>query len=148
MSASPVLPRVLVEPVLDRDEREALGQGAVEVDHLGGIERPALAGKVVRAVAEDLARGRVERDRDALAMPGALGRLEDRLDRALRRLEIRREASLVADGRRQPALVEDRLQAVVHLGADAKRLGERLRARGDDHELLQVEPVVARGRRR
>ena len=31
---------------------------------------------------------------------------------------------------------------VVDLGADAKRLRERVGARGDDHELLEIEPVV------
>ena len=114
----------------------------VEVDHLRGVERAALAGKVVRAVAKDLARGRVERDRDPLAVPGSLGRLEDRLDRRRGRLEVRREAALVADAGREPALVEHGLQRVEDLGADAERLGEGLGAGGDDHELLEVEPVL------
>ena len=47
---------------------------------------------------------------DPLAVSRALGRLEDRLDRLLRRLEIGGEAALVADAGREPALVEHRLQ--------------------------------------
>ena len=75
-------------------------------------------------------------------MAGALGGVEDRLDRGLARLEVGREAALVADGGREPALAEHLLQRVVDLGADPQRLRERLGAGGHDHELLQVDRVV------
>ena len=38
--------------------------------------------------------------------------------------------------------MKDRLESVEHLGADAKRLRERLGARRNEHELLEVEPVL------
>ena len=142
MSATPVVPAVLVEPVLDRDQREAVGEVSVELDHRVRVERPPLAGKVVLALAEHLARGRIERDPDPLTVSRALRGVENRLDRILRRREVRREAALVADSGGEPPLVEHRPQRVEHLRADAQRLREALGPRGDDHELLQVEPVL------
>ena len=104
-------------------------------------ERKVAALEAIATVAKDLARRRVERDRDALAVPGALGRLEDRLDRRLARLEVGREAALVADTGREPAVAEHLLQRVVDLRADPERVAERVRADGHDHELLQVDRV-------
>ena len=139
---APVVPGVLVEPVLDRHERVTVGERAVEVDHPSRIEPPAFAGKLVDAVLEHLARRRVERDRDPLAVPRALRGLEDRRDRLLRRLEVGGEAALVADARREPALVQHGLQVVEDLRADPEGVAEAVGAGRYDHELLQVEPVL------
>ena len=122
-------PVVLGEAVLDRDDREAVGEVGPEVDHPVAVERAALALEHVDAVAVQLARGRVERDRDLVAVTGALGSLEDRLAGVVGRAEVGREAALVADARREPALLEQRLERVVALDADAERLGERRRRR-------------------
>ncbi len=97
---------------------------------------------MIRAVAEDLARGGVECDGDALAMSRPLGGLEDRLDRTLGRLEIGREASLVADAGGHAEFVDDRPETVKHFRTDPKRLRERLRSCRNHHELLEVEPVL------
>ena len=75
----PAVPVVLAEPVLDRDDREAVAEVGPEVDHPGGVERAALALQPVGAVVVKLARRRVERERDPVAMAGALGGLEDHL---------------------------------------------------------------------
>jgi hypothetical protein len=72
---------------------------------------------------------------------GAFGGLEDRLDRGLARLEIRREAALVADSRGEPALAEHVLQRVVDLRTDPQTIRKCVRADGNDHELLQVDRV-------
>ena len=61
-------------------------------------------------------------------MACALGRLEDRLDRGLARLEVGGEAALVADARREPAVAEHLLERVVDLRADPQRVRERLGA--------------------
>ena len=74
-------------------------------------------------------------------MAGLLGRVEDRLDRRLARGQVGREAALVADGGGEALLLQHLLQRVVRLGADLERLGERFGARGDDHELLEVDRV-------
>ena len=92
---------------------------APELRHLRRAE--ARGPRSGRGRREDLARRGVERDRDPLAVARALGRLEDRLDRGLARLEIGREAALVADAGREPAVAEHLLQRVVHLGADPQR---------------------------
>ena len=122
MSDAPVRPRVLVEPVLDRDDGEALREVAVEVDHLGRREGSPLAGKVVCAVVEHFACRRIERDRNALTVAGPLRRLENRLDRTLGRLEIRGETSFVSDGGREAAVMQYSLEPVVDLRADSKRI--------------------------
>ena len=74
-------------------------------------------------------------------MAGALGSLEDRLDRGLARREVGGEAALVADRGREPALVEHASKCVVDLGADPECLGERRRAGRDEHELLQIDRI-------
>src|SRR5262245_61945923 len=51
---TPVRPGVLLEPVLDGDDREPVRKRVVEVDHPGRVERATLAGKPVGAVAEEL----------------------------------------------------------------------------------------------
>src|SRR5262249_35814460 len=121
----PRIPVVLRGPVLDRDDRVPIEQPLPEA---GDLARPKLLPfEAVDAVLEDLARRGVERDRHALAMPGTLGSLEDHLDRRLARRKVGREAALVADGGREPALVEKRPEGVVHLAPDPERVRVRLR---------------------
>ncbi len=139
VSCAHAVPVVFGEAVLDRDDRVALDELGPERRHRRALELAAL--EAVGAVAEDLARRRVERDRDAVAVPGPLGRLEDRLDRGLARLEVGREAALVADPGREPAFAQDALELVVDLDADPQALGEARGAHGHDHELLQVDRV-------
>src|SRR5919197_1263806 len=136
----PAVPVVLGQRVFDRDDRVALDELGPEPGHLGARELAPL--EPVGAVAVDLARGWVERDRDALAVPGGLGRVHDRVDRRFARLEIGREATLVADTSREAAVVEDALERVVDLGADPNRLHKAVCADRDDHEFLQVDRVV------
>ena len=136
----PALPVVLGVAVLERGEREAVGEVAVEPGHL--VRRELTPLEAVATVGEELARRRIERDRHLLAMPGPLGCVEDRADRGLARVEVGREAALVTHRGREPSLREQLLQLVVRLRRDPQRLGEAPRARGDDHELLQVDRVV------
>ena len=56
--------------------------------------------------------------------------------------QVRREAALVADGGREPALVQHLLQRVEDLRAVAQRLAKRRRADRQDHEFLDVDAVV------
>ena len=93
----------------------------------------------------ELARRGVERERDLVRVPGAVGRLEDHLAGVVRGRQVRREAALVTHGGREAALAEEPLQVVVRLGADPDRLGEALGAGGDEHELLEVERVLGVG---
>ena len=74
-------------------------------------------------------------------MTGALGRLEDRLDRRLARFEVGREAALVADAGRESPLLEHLLQRVIDLGGDSNCVGERVGAGRHDHELLEIDRV-------
>ena len=97
----PRLPVVLGGTVLDRDDRVALDAARPE---LGSSPRRAarVPSKRYAPSRVDLARRRIERDRDALAVARALGGLEDRLDRRLARRQVGREAALVADAGREP----------------------------------------------
>ena len=74
-------------------------------------------------------------------MACSLRRAEDRLDRRLARRKVGSEAALIADGGREPLLLQHLLQRVVGLRADPQRLGERGRADRHDHELLQIDRV-------
>ena len=74
--------------------------------------------------------------------PGRFDRFDQQLDGFFVRLEVRREPALVADHRRQLAVVQHLLQRVVALRAPLQRLTKRGRADGHDHELLQVDVVV------
>src|SRR5580765_1766520 len=136
----PRVPVVLRRPVLDRDDGIAVHDLRPELRHLRARLLPPL--EAVDAVGEDLARRRIERDRDTLPVTRALGGLENQLDRLLARVEVRREATLVADQGREAALREQLLQRVVDLDTDPEPVGERVGAGGDDHELLQVDRVV------
>jgi hypothetical protein len=78
-------------------------------------------------------------------VPRALRRLEDERDGILCRLEIGCEAALVADARREPALVQHGPQVVEDLGSDAEGVGEAFGAGRYDHEFLQVESILRMG---
>ena len=79
-------------------------------------------------------------------MPGRDAGLADGLhhdvERLAVRLQVRREAALVADAGGEPALLQDAAQRVEDLGADAERLGERAGADRHHHELLEVHVAV------
>ena len=121
-------PVVLAEAVLDRDDREAVAEVGPEVDHPGAVERAALALEPVDAVVDELARRGVERERDLVAVPGALGRLEDRLAGVVGGAEVGREAALVADARREAALAEEPLQVRGSVSAPIRSASEKLSA--------------------
>ncbi len=74
--------------------------------------------------------------------PGPLDGLEQQLDGLLVRLQVGREAALVADGGGQAALVQHVLEVVVRLDAPAQALAEGGGADRHDHELLEVDVVV------
>ena len=91
--------------------------------------------------------GHVEGERDLLArlVAGGGDRLEDHLDAFLVRLDVGREAALVADRRGVALLLERALERVEGLGARAQRVREAREAVRDDHELLEVDLVVGMG---
>ena len=136
----PAVPVVLGDAVLDRDDREAVDQAREEVGHLRRRRLAAL--EAVDAVGEELARRRVERDRDAVAVARPLDRVEDRLDRRLARRQVGREAALVADRGREPL----RPSAPSAARGRSRRRSAAPPANDvgpdrDDHELLQVDRV-------
>src|ERR1019366_6397584 len=93
-------PIVLVEPVLDRHDREAVDPFAVESDHLVARLATALGlGEVVGAIAEERARRWVKRNGDVLArlVSGLLDRRDDQFAGFLVAAEIGRESAFVAD---------------------------------------------------
>jgi hypothetical protein len=109
----PAAPVILREAVLDRHDRILLEPARVQLDHALGA---ALAGAAlledIRAVLVQLRRRDVERDRDLLPRRVArrLDRLDDDHQGFLIVLEIRSEATLIADARRQPTFLEHLLQ--------------------------------------
>ena len=91
-----------------------------------------------------LARRRVQGDEDVLARPVTRGldALDEDPQRRLVRVEVGREAALVADRGGEPAAGQRPLEGVEDLRAHAQGLGERRGAGGNDHELLEVDGVV------
>ena len=130
-------------PVFQRHDREAVEQSGPERDHVVG--RAVLALQPVRAVVGlQLGHGRVHRQSHlgARLQPGGGDRVREQLQCLGGGGERGSEPAFVADGRGQPALVQDRLQRVVALHAPTERLGERGRADGHQHELLRLQLVV------
>ena len=95
-------------------------------DHLGRVER-MIVGLVrpVLAVAEELGRGGIERDRGVVA--GRVARLLDRAHEQLEclvdRVELRRVAALVANQRLMTLVVQDLAERVKDLRTVAHRVG-------------------------
>ena len=92
----------------------------------------------------ELARRRVEREEDVLPGPvaGALDGAQHEVERRLVAGQARGKAALVAHARRETLVLEQLLQRVEDLDADAEGLAEGARARRHDHELLDVQTVV------
>jgi len=117
-----------------------------------GVERDQLVGRLAAAaglvkdvatVGGELARRRVERDRDVAPRrePCAANRLHEEVERFLVRSQRWREAALVTHGSGEPAPIEQAAQHVIDFHPLAGRLVERGGAVGHDHELLEVERV-------
>ena len=163
----PCLPVVLVEGVLNRDDRVFLDVGEVEVGEL--LAREPLAGvgvgvlevEVVLAVLVELGRGNVERDLDLALVAGLLDGLREELERLVGARDVRGEATLVTnvDGCARYQLLQPRgsthvrtidtvllgddlLESVVGLGTDLHGLGEGSSTGGAKHELLESELVA------
>ena len=99
---------------------------------------------MVPTVAVDLARRRVEGDGDLFAgrVAGLLDGFDQHADGVFVGRQVGREPTLVADGRRQPPLVQQALEHVVGLRPPLQRLGVGRGAHRHEHELLQVDVVV------
>ena len=147
MWARPPVPVLLGHPVLDGDDRVALDQVDPVVGHLGGRQRPSLAGQHVGTVVPQLAGRRVERQGDLFARDpaGQFDRLHQQRDRVLVGGQVRRETPLVPDRGGEPAVGQHGAQHVVGLGPPAQRLAEGRRADRHQHELLEVDGVLGVG---
>ena len=90
---------------------------------------------------EPLGAGAVDSDHEIVIrlVAGQLDGLDERLERVLVAVEVRRVAALIAHtgGR------NDLLEHVEHFRAHAQRLGEALGADGHDHELLNIYSICS-----
>ena len=95
----PAIPIVLRQTVFDGDDRIARHPICPEIDHLRGIELSALTRQMVDAVLVELARRRIESDRNILArlVAGLIDRLKNQLEGFLVASEIRSKSSFVTD---------------------------------------------------
>ena len=144
MRSLPARPVVLRAAVFDRDDRVAAGE-LLEVAHQAlGIERAAFAGEDVFAVAEELARRRVEREGDVESrrVAGRLAGARDEGECRVGRGEVGGESALVADIGVVTLGGERLLERHEYLRAHPHRLGDGAGADRLDHELLEVDRVV------
>ncbi len=139
----PSVPIRLREPILDRDDGEALHQPRQVLRHRARVQ-PRASVQRIGPVLVELRRRDVECQGHVLA--GAVARLLDRAHQKLEGLrvlaQVGGEAPLVADRGHQPLLAQELLQRVEHLGSHAQGFREGAGAHRHDHELLDVEIVV------
>mmetsp|Transcript_10119 Transcript_10119/g.22549 ORF Transcript_10119/g.22549 Transcript_10119/m.22549 type:complete len:445 (-) Transcript_10119:32-1366(-) len=147
------LPVILVEGILDGHNGEVLSEALVHLDELlagedhGGVRGRVLEVKVVLAILVELGSGNVHADLDLARVAGLLDGLDEELEAFVVGLDGGREAALVAHVARVLAvlLLDDALEAVVHLAAHLHRLLEGRRAGRADHELLHGKAVAGVG---
>ncbi len=127
----PAVPVVLAHAVLDADDGVLVHPGGIQVDHLRRGQRQLVRLQVIFAVLVEFGCGRIHADRDILARHIAcrLDGFDDDLQRRLVGTQRGCETAFVADGGRQAALVQHRLQRVEHFRAAAQRFAETLRRR-------------------
>src|SRR5690606_20956945 len=143
----PAVPVVLGHAVLDGDDRVLVAPAGEEIDELVAGQALALADQVVLAVVVELGAGHVQAQLHVLAsvVAGLADGLEDGVEGFDVAAQVRREAALVADRGRQAVALEHGFERVENLRARAQRLGERVEAHRQHHELLQVDVVVGVG---
>merc|ERR1719323_631660 len=151
--ATPGLPVVLVEGILDGNDGEVLREACIELAQLrtGQLEVIALlrlgvpSAEVVDVLALNLELGsrNVHADLAHILVARFLDGLHDELD-TLSGIAWGGEATLVADqcGVATELLLEDGLQVVVALSSDADGLPEILSTNRDDEVLLERERVA------
>jgi len=135
----PAVPVLLVQRILDGDQRVGIHQFGVVADHLlGGLLRTL---ELVGPVLVELGSGDVESQGDLLAgfVAGLLDGLDDQVEGLTVGVEVRGEPALVAQAGGQATVVQHLLEGVVDAGTHLDGLGERLGADGGDHELLDVD---------
>jgi hypothetical protein len=95
-------------------------------------------------LAIELARCRIQRDLHLLArrVAARFDAGDQRLERVLVRLEVRRKPALVADRGGEAVLAQRALERVKGLSPVSQRLREARGAARDHHELLKVDLVV------
>ncbi|GMT15290.1 hypothetical protein PFISCL1PPCAC_6587, partial [Pristionchus fissidentatus] len=150
---APVLPVVLVEAVLDGDDRVLLDERLVEGGELvsrqplGRIGGGVLEVEIVLALLVELRGGNVHTDRDLSSVASLGDGSIQQVESLLVVLNVGGESSLISDGSRVKtvSLVDLGLEVVVHLGSHAHRLRERLGAKREDHELLHGQLVSGVG---
>ncbi|SQC39936.1 Uncharacterised protein [Clostridium sporogenes] len=140
----PAVPVAFVHAVLDRHDRELVGERREVVGEFGRRQLQAFARELVLAVVVELGCRAVEREQHVFArtVAGLLDRLQDRRQAFVVAAEVRCETAFVADGRAHAAIAQDLLQRVEHFRAATQRFTERRLADRDDHEFLDVQAVV------
>ena len=140
----PAFPVILGHAVLEGDDRVLLHEVGIHVDHLLAGHDDAALRQMIAAVlgVEPLGAGTVDGNHEIVIrlVAGQLDGLDERLERVLVAVEVRRIAALVAHAGGR----DDLLEHVEHFRAHAQRLGEALGADGHDHELLNID-VAAGG---
>ncbi|BAC17851.1 conserved hypothetical protein [Corynebacterium efficiens YS-314] len=136
------IPVVLLQRILDGDDRVLVDKLGVDVRHLLGGVLATL--EVVFAVLEELGGSNIQGQGDVLARleAGLLDGLDDEVQGCTGGLDGRGEAALIAQTGGQALLVDDLLQCVVDLRACAQGLGEGVETDRGDHELLDIHTGV------
>ena len=147
VEGAPALPVIFGHAVFDGADGVAVAElGEVGHQLVRAVAQPSPA-QLIAAVFVELAGGAIERNVELTSRRVARRHhaLQHEVDGFLCRLEVGREAALVADVGGMARLFQPRLQAVEDLRTHAQRLREALGADRPDHELLEVDGVVGMG---
>ncbi len=144
---TPTRPVGFGEAVFDRHDGVVVDPFLPEGNHFAGGLGFAFAGEHVLAVFVDLARRRVEGDKNVFARSVArlFDRFTNKLDRFAVAAQVGREPAFIPNGRRIPLLLQDAAQRVKNFGTPAQRFAKARCAEREEHELLQVDVVVRVG---
>jgi len=148
------LPVILLEGVLNGDDRVLGAELVVELKHLSlGLLLGAVVGLVLEVqvvhlvLGVELGGGDVHADLDLASVAGGGNGLVDEVQALLVRGDIGGEATLITDvaGILAVLLLDEVLEAVVDLAGHTHGLGEGGGADGEDHELLHGKGVTGVG---
>lgn len=150
---APVVPVILVESILNRDDGVFLGEGLVQVGQLltgqvgSGVRVGVLKVKVVFAILVEFRGGAVHADLNLAGVTSLLDGSDEQLETFLVVLDVGGETTFVTDvgGILTVLVLDDVLESVVDFRAHLHGLREGLGAGGQNHEFLHGKLVTSVG---
>ena len=132
---------VFGQRIFDRDDSVCFDPSPQQVDHGGSIEHLAVEREPVFTIATEFGRGDVQRNAGVLSSfeAGLFDRAHERVERLLVRCEDRPIPAFVGHPLQLAGSGHQQSGGAIDLGCPLQGLGERVRGRTHDHEILDVD---------